>query len=213
VDPFSPSSVRRAYDAVAADYARAFGDDLDRLPLDRTMLDAAVEAAPPGWLLEAGCGPAPAARHIGDRAARLLGLDLSAAMLGVARARQPGLPLVQGDMRRLPLRDGFCGAVVAMYALHNVPRGQLPRALGEIRRVLVSAGVLLVATHLGVGDVVVEEFLGHRVDPVGGALYGDDEVREAVTAAGFAVEREERRTALAHEHPGERIYLLVRRGG
>jgi len=58
VDPFSAVAVSRAYDAVAVDDARQFGDDLHRLPLDRALLDAAVDVAPSGWVLEAGCGPA-----------------------------------------------------------------------------------------------------------------------------------------------------------
>jgi len=211
VDPFSPAAIRGAYDATATDYARQFGDDLDRLPLDRALLDAAFDASPGGWVLEAGCGPAPAAGHLGDRAPRLLGLDLSAGMLAVARTRHRALPLVQADLRHLPLRGGCCGLVVAMYTLHNVARTGLSLALNEIHRVLDREGVLLLATHLGIGDVIVEEFLGRRVDAVGGALYARDEMVELVTAAGFAVEREHRREPMSHEHPTERIYLLLRR--
>jgi ubiquinone/menaquinone biosynthesis C-methylase UbiE len=210
VDPFSEAAVRGAYDAVADDYARTFGDDLERLPLDRELLDAAADDAPRGWVLEAGCGPAPAARHLAGHAAPVVGLDVSAAMLAVARARCPGLQVLEGNLRQLPLRDGCCGLVVAMYCLHNLARRDVPRALEEIHRVLVGAGVLLVSTHLGTGDVVVEEFLGHRVPAVGGALYERDEILELVTAAGFAVEREEHRDPLAHEHPTERIYDVLR---
>jgi ubiquinone/menaquinone biosynthesis C-methylase UbiE len=209
--PFSPASVRGAYDAVAPDYGRRFGDDLDRLPLDRALLDAASDSSPPGPVLEAGCGPAPAARHLGGRASALAGLDLSAGMLAVARERDRALPLVQGDLRHLPLRDGCCGLVIAMYTLHNLARTELPVALAEIHRVLGRRGVLLMATHLGTGDVVTEEFLGHRVDAVGGTLYDRDDLVDLGTAAGFAVEREERRGPLAHEGATERIYLLLRR--
>jgi hypothetical protein len=72
-DPFSPRAVGGAYDAVAGEYGRRFGDDLDRLPVDRAMLDAAWRAASDGdtdggWVLEAGCGPAPAATYLAGRA-------------------------------------------------------------------------------------------------------------------------------------------------
>lgn len=44
LDPrFSPEAEQSAYDEVAADYTMAFADDLARLPLDRAMLDAAIE--------------------------------------------------------------------------------------------------------------------------------------------------------------------------
>ncbi len=67
------------------------------------------------------------------------------------------------------------------------------------------------AAHLGEGDVVTEEFLGHDIQPTGGALYSRSEITDEVVAAGFALERAEERSHLAHEHPSQRIYLLARR--
>jgi SAM-dependent methyltransferase len=214
-DPFSPRAVGGAYDAVAGEYGRRFGDDLDRLPVDRAMLDAAWRAAPGrdtegGWVLEAGCGPAPAATYLAGRAARRVGIDLSAGMLGVARAKNPGLPLARADMRRVPLRDGCCAVVIAYYSLQHLPRTDLVATLAEFGRVLAPGGVLLAATHLGEGDVVTGEFLGHRVDPVGGALHSRDEFAGALTAAGFRIEETRERDPLPHEHDTRRIYVLCR---
>jgi ubiquinone/menaquinone biosynthesis C-methylase UbiE len=212
-DPFSPRAVREAYDAVAGEYVKRFGDDLAELPLDRAMLDAALAAAPTGggWVLDAGCGPAPVAAYLTPSGRRLAGVDLSGAMLAAAGERVPGLGRTQGDLRRLPLRSGTCALAVAYYSLQHVHRSDLPAALGELHRVLADGGVLLAATHLGDGDVVTDDFIGHRVDPVGGALYARDEFVGAVAAAGFAVEDERQRDALAHEHETRRIYLLCRR--
>jgi hypothetical protein len=67
------------------------------------------------------------------------------------------------------------------------------------------------AAHLGGGDVVSEVFLGHHVDPVGGALYSRPEITDELVDAGFTLERAEERAHLAHEHPSRRIYLLARR--
>jgi SAM-dependent methyltransferase len=212
-DPFSPRVVGGAYDAVADDYVQRFGDDLDRLPVDREMLDAAWRASPEGdtgWVLEAGCGPAPAATYLAGRVARCVGIDLSAGMLGMARARNPELPLAQADMRRLPLRDGSCAVVIAYYSLQHVPRTDLVATLAELRRALAPGGVLLAATHLGEGDVVTGEFLGHRVDPVGGALHSREEFAGALAAARFRIEEERERDPLAHEHDTRRIYVLCR---
>jgi SAM-dependent methyltransferase len=213
-DPFSPQAVGGAYDAVARDYVLQFGDDLARLPLDRAMLDAAWTAAPPGdgWVVEAGCGPAPAAGYLAGRAQRLVGVDLSGGMLVVAAERNPGLRLAQADLRGLPLRGGCCALVIAYYTLQHVPRGDLVATLTELRRVLGPGGVLLAATHLGDGDVVTGDFLGRAVDPVAGALYDRDEFTGALAAAGFAVEEERVRGPLPHEHDSQRIYVLCRVG-
>ncbi|HZM29698.1 MAG TPA: class I SAM-dependent methyltransferase [Acidimicrobiales bacterium] len=214
-DPFSPGAVRAAYDAVAREYAERFGDDLAHLPLDRAMLDAALAVAPEGrgWVLDAGCGPAPVAAYLTGPGRRLVGVDLSGAMLAAAGQRVPGLSRAQGDLRRLPLRTGSCALAVAYYSLQHVHRSDLRPALGELQRVLADGGVLLAATHLGMGDVVTDDFIGHRVDPVGGALYARDGFVAALTAAGFTVEDERQRDALPHEHDTRRIYLLCRRDG
>jgi ubiquinone/menaquinone biosynthesis C-methylase UbiE len=216
-DPFSPDAVRGAYDTVAADYAVRFGDDLDQLPLDREMIDVAVAAAGDdgdgdgdGWILEAGCGPAPVARHLAGRRHRIVGVDLSFAMLVVAGERQPGLPLTHADVRRLPLRDGSCAVAVAYYSLQHVPRPELGAALAEIARVLRPRGVLLVATHLGEGEAIFDEFLGHRIGQVGGCYHGRDELIGHLSAAGFEVADERRRGPLPHEGPSERLYVIAR---
>jgi hypothetical protein len=41
-------------------------------------------------------------------------------------------------------------------------------------------------------------------------MFNRTPILELVTAAGFAVEREEHRDPLAHEHPTERIYVVLR---
>lgn len=68
------ASVRRSYDAVAADYAIRFRDELAAKPLDRALLACLagqVEGTAP--IADLGCGPGRARNHpgggIGRRAA------------------------------------------------------------------------------------------------------------------------------------------------
>lgn len=214
VEPLRADAVQRAYDVAAVSYVERFGDDLARLPLDREMLDrslALAGAGDDGWVLEAGCGPAPAAGHFGDRAPLLVGIDLSEAMLAVAGDRTPGLRRAQGDLRRLPLRDGCCALVIACYTLQHLPRGELGPALAELGRVLGDKGVLLVATHLGEGEVHIDDFLGHPVAGFGGCYHQRDEMVGLLTGARFEVVDEQRRGPLPSEADTERLYLLARR--
>jgi ubiquinone/menaquinone biosynthesis C-methylase UbiE len=211
VDPFSPDAVRAAYDAAAEDYEAAFGDDLAHLPLDRAMLEAAADTVAPGGVaLDLGCGTGVAAVRVADGGVPTIGVDLSAGMLRVARARRQ-LPVAQADMRQLPFGAGAMALVVAFYSIQHIPRQGVSSALSEVARVLRPGGRLLLAAHLGAGDVVSEEFLGHHVDPVGGALYSRPEITDELVDAGFTLERAEERAHLAHEHPSRRIYLLARR--
>jgi SAM-dependent methyltransferase len=212
VDPFSPEGVRAAYDTVAADYTEQFGGDLDRLPLDREMLDRALAMTRgDGWVVEAGCGPAPAAQYLGGRAEPVVAVDLSLGMLRIASARNPGVACVGGDLLRLPFRDGSCRLVILSYVLQHLPRAQLRPALTEVRRVLVDDGVVVAATHLGDGDVVLDEFLGHRIEPMAGCLYDRQVVLDAFTGGRFRTEVVQERDPLPHEYDSHRLYLIARR--
>ena len=212
-DPrFSVAAVRGAYDAVAAEYAAAFADDLNGLALDRAMLDATVARLPrDGTVVDIGCGPASVAAYLKDKGAPVVGADLSCGMLAVARLRAPSLPLVQADMRHLPFRSGSLGAVVAYYSIQHLPRADLPRVLHEVDRVLGREGLVLVASHLGHGEHYIDEFLGHRIDPVGGSLYRREELLEHLAEAGLELELERERGPLAHEADTQRIYVLAHR--
>lgn len=64
-------------------------------------------------VLDLGCGDG---RHLAPLCAAgyaAIGLDLSWPLLAVARGQ--GAPLVRADMRRLPVRDGACGAVLSLF--------------------------------------------------------------------------------------------------
>jgi ubiquinone/menaquinone biosynthesis C-methylase UbiE len=96
-------------------------------------------------VLDAGCGTGWLAAGL-RRAApqvRVLGLDLSAGMLGRARAAG-AWPLVQADAQRLPLGDAGVDLVVSRGVLHHLP--DVPAALAEWRRVLRPAGAVVITS-------------------------------------------------------------------
>jgi SAM-dependent methyltransferase len=210
VDPFARESIGAAYDAVAADYLEAFGNDLDQLPLDRGMLEAADTAADPGAVLDVGCGPGAVGAALAARGRRVVGLDLSGAMLGLAASRL-GLAAVQADMCAVPAVEGAFTLAVAYYCVQHLRRDRVSEVLEELHRVLRPGGVALVATHLGEGEASTSEFLGHEIATIAGALYPREEIEERMTAAGFDVESVRERGPLPHEYPSRRIYLLARR--
>src|SRR5262249_33830987 len=82
-----------------------------------------------GWL-------AAGLRRAAPRA-QVVGLDLSAGMLGRARAAG-AWPLLQGDAQRLPLGDASVDLVVSRGVLHHLP--DVPAALAEWHPVLRRPG-------------------------------------------------------------------------
>jgi SAM-dependent methyltransferase len=211
-EPFDSKSVRAAYDVAADDYVAAFADDLDHLPVDRSVLDVAAELVSRKHpVLDIGCGPGQVAQYLTDLGIEMIGVDLAPLMLVLAAQRAQRDRFANSDMRALPFRSQSFSGAVAFYSIQHLPRLVLGNALSEIHRVLIPDGILVVATHLGHGEVYVDEFLGHKIDPVGGTLYAEEELRLELERRSFRVEQARRRGPLPHEHQSERVYLTARR--
>ena len=106
----------------------------------RRLLELA-EIAPQERVLDLACGTGDIAFAAAERTRRVVGLDLTHRMLQLAQRRGSAVRFVQGDMLTLPLAGARFDVVTTGYGLRNVP--DLPRALAEIRRVLVPGGRLL----------------------------------------------------------------------
>jgi ubiquinone/menaquinone biosynthesis C-methylase UbiE len=196
---------------VAHDYAAAFADDLQRLPLDRQVLDrAASRVVHGGVVLDVGCGPAQVAAYLGERGVASVGVDIARGMLHAARQRNDGLPLAAADMRALPCATGSCAGAVLFYSLHHVARADIATVLTEVRRALLADGVLVVATHAGEGELYgPAEWYGKTVEPLGGTLHAEQELRALLERCGFHVDDIQHRTNLPHEVPTERLYVTA----
>ncbi len=101
-----------------------------------------------GTLLEIGVGTGSLLPELAARAAQVIGVDHAPAMLAEARRRLgeagiAGVELRLGEMSHLPLPDHSVGCAVANMVLHHAAD---PLAvLAEVRRVLTSGGILVLA--------------------------------------------------------------------
>ncbi len=143
-------------------------------------LIAMIGAKPFRNLLDLGTGTGRMLELLAPRAARAVGVDQSAAMLALARARidQAGLrhvSLRQGDIYAPPVERNAYDLVVIHQVLHFLD--DPARALAEATRALAPGGRLAVVDF----DAHDEEFLrdefahrrlGFRVDEVEGYLAG-----------------------------------------
>ena len=186
----SGSVLRESYDRVAGTYAARVGGELAGKPADRRLLDA-LAAGADGLVGDLGCGPGHVAAYLADRGARVVGVDLSPGML---RQAPPGLPVVAGDLRALPLADGALATAVAFYSLIHLPPGTEVAALTEVRRVLRPGGTLLVAVHVGDEVRHLDEWWGLPVS-VDFRFFRVGELTGWLAAAGFTVRAVEERDA------------------
>ena len=154
-----PRATADAYDTVAALYADMARHALDSLPLDRAVLAAYAEslraahgARPVG---ELGCGPGQTTAHLRDLGLDAFGVDLSPAMIDLARRAYPDLRFEVGSMDALDLADGTLGGVVSWYSVIHAQPEHVPMYFAEFHRVLAPGGHLLLAFFESEGGPVV----------------------------------------------------------
>ncbi len=109
----------------------------------KRRLVAALPDIPSPVCVDLACGTGDLTRLLAERYPRgtILGLDLTAPMLALARARirRPNVRFTRQDMGDAGLATESADIVTGAYALRNAP--ELGRALDEIRRVLKPGGV------------------------------------------------------------------------
>jgi ubiquinone/menaquinone biosynthesis C-methylase UbiE len=107
--------------------------------IDDLEVDLALRYTAGARVLEAGCGTGLILQRLAPRAAAAVGLDLSTGML--RRARERGLPVVQGSITDLPFPDAAFDVVCSFKVLAHVAR--IHDALAELSRVTRPGGHLV----------------------------------------------------------------------
>ncbi len=102
-------------------------------------------------LLDVGCGTGTHLELYQRYQVNLYGIDLSPAMLQVARNRLGDTAQLElGDASSMPYDDGMFDLVISMLTLHEMSPNTRPLVLDEMRRVLRQNGrILLIDFHPG----------------------------------------------------------------
>jgi ubiquinone/menaquinone biosynthesis C-methylase UbiE len=179
---------RNGYDAIAEQYAEFFRAELDDAPLDRALLRAYAEMVrrnhPDAQVVEAGSGPGTVSAHLHQLQLDVRGIDLSPAMVDIARRDHPQISFEVGDMGALALADASLAGLVAWYSLIHVPASERQSVIEEFHRVLRPGGYALIAFQVGDDTLHLDEAFGravsldfHRLQP--------DVIVESLEHAGF----------------------------
>ncbi|MCF3102261.1 class I SAM-dependent methyltransferase [Streptomyces roseoverticillatus] len=146
-----------AYDAMASIYADFARHALAPLPLDRAVIAAFAEfarATDAGPVAELGCGPGQVTAHLRDLGLDVFGVDLSPAMIDIARETYPDLHFEVGSMNALDIADGKLSGIMSWYSVIHTPPQDLPPHFAEFGRVLAPGGYLLLAFFESEGEPV-----------------------------------------------------------
>jgi SAM-dependent methyltransferase len=117
---------------------------------DLCLEAAAAQGTAVRRVLVAACGTGSAAVELAGRGLEVAGFDLSPTMLAVAASkRRPGGPpvaLAVGDLRAVPVRDGWADLVTVLNASLNylLDPEEVVAALAELGRVTAPGGTVVV---------------------------------------------------------------------
>lgn len=178
-----------SFERAADVYDRTRLTDPDALARALDVLDGLL---PAGRVLEIGVGTGAIAIPLAERGHRVIGLDLSTAMLERLRAKDPMDTVVVGiaDATRLPVADAAFRAGYCRWVLHLMASWR--DAVRELCRVVVPGGVVVVEPG-GYGRVAgglapIRRELGPVAEPVGlDARNGYADLDEAFAACGATV--------------------------
>jgi SAM-dependent methyltransferase len=172
--------ISEVYETVAAEYDRERGPHL----MERAYHDRVVAGLPPqSEVLDLGCGSGhPVARFYVDSGHRVTGVDVSGAMLALARQRFPSGTWIQQDMRALNLKKCFAAIIAWDSFFHLPPDGQ--RAMFPVFARHAAPGAALLFTSGTEEGVAMGRMFGHEIYH---ASLATAEYEQLLREHGFAV--------------------------
>ena len=131
--------MKEYYERRAAEYDDAYlgtgaysGRDLPGFGEELARVVTLVGDLTPARVLDVGCGTGFMTRHLKGE---VVGLDQSAAMLGIAQGRAPAATFVRGDALSLPFPDGAFGRAFVGNLLGVLPPPDREVLIREAKRV------------------------------------------------------------------------------
>jgi ubiquinone/menaquinone biosynthesis methyltransferase len=180
--------VRRLFSTIASRYdliTRLLSFGRDQRWKQRLVAEAPVR--PGARVLDIACGTGDLALLASGRGAEVFALDFAPPMVELARQKSEAdtVRWMIGDMGALPLAADSMNVVTTGYGLRNVP--DLPLAIGEIYRVLLSGGVACSLDFDRPASAVIRSvYLGYLTivgGTLGWILHGDPDTYRYIPAS------------------------------
>lgn len=152
------------YDVVTAPFVRL-----------RSDVAEALRTVPGMRVLDVATGTGAQALAFAETGCDVVGLDLSEAMLRVARRKRarPNIAYVQGDAASLPFEDERFDVSCVSFALHEMPRTVRERVVREMVRVTRPGGTVAIVDYALPRNAVARWVVFHGVKLYEGDLYAE----------------------------------------
>jgi SAM-dependent methyltransferase len=182
-----PMLVADGYDGWAVTYD---GEDNGCFPLRDDVLTPMLDRLTPGRALDAACGTGAVSQQLVSRGHDVVGVDISQAMLSLAREAVPEARFIAGDLTQLPLPDRDVDHLVCSLALTHL--NGLQPFFAEAARVMRPGGHLLLVDTRGhfTGSTrypLVMRALDGRVGHIAGYSHGLGDYLRAALPQGYVV--------------------------
>jgi ubiquinone/menaquinone biosynthesis C-methylase UbiE len=161
-------ATRDSYDQVAGKYTDYVLEVFPSDQVDQAMIGLFADLAAgqgDGQVIDIGCGPGHITDFLARRGSSVRGIDLSPAMIELARRARPDLRFDLGSMLELDIPDESMGGVLAHYSIIHIPPERVPAAFAEFSRVLAPGGYLLASFQTGDDSLVDWLQHDHQVAP------------------------------------------------
>jgi ubiquinone/menaquinone biosynthesis C-methylase UbiE len=152
-------TTQKTYNGIAWQYSDSVDETIAGWvgEFEKKLLAMFVGMLPGETVLDLGCGNGKDAGFLGSKNLKVIGADFSRGMLNVARERNPGIPFVVTDMRRLGFGAEKFSGVWANGCVYHVPKSDFPQVLLEVRRVLEKGGIFSFNFKIGEGEGLEEK--------------------------------------------------------
>jgi SAM-dependent methyltransferase len=160
-----------------------------------------------GPVADLGCGPGHLTAHLRSLGLDVFGVDVSPAMIELARAAEPALRFEVGSMTALDLPDASLAGILTWYSVIHTPPADVPGIFAEFTRTLAPGGHVLLGCFESDGGPVTE--FDHKVTTA--YRWPLDELASMAAAAGLTEAGRMYRAHAEGERPFRQGRLFLRK--